>query len=183
MPELVESIENINKWLKREYGQEADGSARWRVVWSEDQLEKRLMTHNDMGMQLLNPIVREVKKYQHISERYVLECQLAVTGETDLVTPISYEPMWTFEDRHGKYLPPRYDACVVIIESVNQNMQSHAFKRYTNPNDDPDYRAMKLQEMEEYLFGNETDTGDSLAYKEGVAGFHSKIDLPKEEIH
>jgi hypothetical protein len=32
--------------------------------------------------------------------------------------------------------------------------------------------------MEKVLFGNETATGDSMAYKEAVTDFHQKVEFP-----
>jgi hypothetical protein len=47
--ELVETIEHINNQLLRDFGRELDNSPRWRVVWSDTQLEKRLMNVTNEG--------------------------------------------------------------------------------------------------------------------------------------
>ena len=166
--ELIEPIERINYWLKKEFGQTYDGRASWRVVWSNEELEKRLVTHTDSGMELINPEVREVKKYQHIYERYVLERLVPVMGETDLVTPMSYEPAWTFQDRFDNYLPPRIDACRYIIEAIYSQMNNSGHIKYKDPNDSPEEKLQKIIDMEHMLFGNETPVGDALNYKYGV---------------
>ena len=50
--ELRESIESINKKLLEEYGTEFTTSPRFRVVFSEDQYEKRLTDFTDEGFEL-----------------------------------------------------------------------------------------------------------------------------------
>jgi hypothetical protein len=62
--ELVESIETINEQLRRAYGIDSISSRPiYRVVWANDELEKRLMHFTDAGIQLLTPEIREVPKY------------------------------------------------------------------------------------------------------------------------
>jgi hypothetical protein len=141
----------------------------WRVVWSEDH-EKRCLTHTKDGLELLKPEVRETKKYQHIKERFVLERYTEINGESDLVTQLSYEPIWTFEDRHGVYLPPRYDACKLIIEQLLENVRAAKnYTKYKDPDESPETQKQRIDDMEYQLFGNETPVGDALAYGSGVS--------------
>lgn len=164
--ELTEPIERINELLSREFGHKFN-KPEWRVVLAGEQFEKRVMEHTDEGLELLTPEVRTVRKYQHIKpDRYVLEREVPVQGETDLVTKTSYEPAWTFEDRHGNYLPPRFDACKVIIESIYGSVGLNYIKKDKNMTAE----AMKaeIDRMEELLFGNETPVGDALAHGYGV---------------
>lgn len=173
-------LEKMNNQLRSKYGYGPDDfTPQWRVVWSEDEREKRWMTHDDHAMELLEEEVRLVPKYQHITDRYILERQVPVMGETDLVVPVSYEPAWTFEDRHGDYLPPRFDACEFIIETIyNQVKMGSTHKKYLDPLQTPEQMNQKIIEMEKILFGNETRTGDSMAYKEAVTDFHQKVEFP-----
>lgn len=169
MPELHEPIERINEFLQRQYGVHDDGRPRFRVVWSEDQYEKRRLTHNKEGFQFLTPIVDTVKKYQHIKERYVLE-QLSVVpegAETDLVEKLSYEPLWTFMDRHENYLPPRIDACKIIIDNLFEHLGAGK-AQILKEGDPEEKKAQELQQVEEYLFGNESAVTDALRLKLGV---------------
>src|ERR1035437_5550442 len=104
--ELRETIESINKKLKEEYGTEFGNSPRFRVVFSEDQYEKRMTDFTDEGFELITPEVRLLPKYkQWIREKYILERLIPVTGETDLVVKVSYEPAWVFQNKKGDYLP------------------------------------------------------------------------------
>ncbi len=167
---LTEKIEDINKWLKRDFGCFPDDTPNWRVVLAGEQIEKRVMTYTDSGMQLLFPEVREVKKYQHIDPaKYVLERQVPVMGETDLITKTSYEPAWTFEDRFGNYLPPVYMACKFVIDRIYSQQDKAGFmKKYNDPAADPEYREQRVKDMEFKLFGNETPVGDALAHGYGI---------------
>lgn len=175
--ELVEDIDRINQLLLRHYGEDLTGRPNWRVVWSDTQTEKRWMDHTDEGFHLINPEVRLVKKYQYIKEKYILERLVPVVGETDVVAQFSYEPAWTFEDRHGKYLPPLFDACKTVIELILHNIANKGLKKAVDdPNTDPEKKQKMLDDVEFELFGNETPVGDALAHGYGVAGFH-----PKEE--
>jgi hypothetical protein len=178
--ELVEPIERINYWLKREFGCHINGSPNWRVVFSEDQYEKRWMTHTETHLELINPEVRETKKYPHIKERYILEHYIEIPPGSDLVVNLSYEVIWTFEDRHGNYLPPRIDACKFVIEQVMENMMHIGHKKYKEDLS-PEAHQEKLDKMEAVLFGNETPVGDALAHKFGVTDFHEKVEFPVSE--
>lgn len=168
--ELVETLESINHNLLRDFGRFEDGRPNFRVVWSEDARETRRLDYTDEGFQLLHPEVREVRKYQHISERYVLEMLMPVVGESDLVTPTSYEPIWTFEDRFRNYLPPRFDACQVVIEVVRGRLtESKIYKKYNDETNSPEYRHQQVIDMEKKLFGDETPVGDALSHGDGIS--------------
>ena len=164
---LIEKIEDINKWLSRDYPHHSDGRPLFRVVWSEDQFEKRWVTHTDSGFELLNPVVKEVPKYrQYIQGRYILERIVTIIPgvETDLVEREPYEVMWVFQDRHGEYLPPRYDACKIVIEQVYENMT----RGVPVKKEDPEAYEKRIKHMEDILFGDESPVTDALHYKEGV---------------
>lgn len=174
--ELAEPIERINKWLSDTYSIDiASGKPIWRVVWSEDQFEHRLTEYTDGGIALLIPEVRELPKYrQWIREKYVLEQLVAIpiTSMRELpATKVSYEPLWVFEHHStGQALPPLISVCKFVIDAVNAAKGHHSMRKYVddeakNPIESRENRINKLQEE---LFGNETDTGDALAYKEGV---------------
>jgi hypothetical protein len=171
--ELRETIESINEKLIREYGIDISlNMPNWRVVFSEDQYEKRLTNFTDEGFELLFPEVRELPKYkQHIRAKYILEHLVPVTEgiETDLVTKVSFEPSWVFQDKNGNYLPPFFEGCQHVIESVlAATGNPKAFAKYKDETISVEARAAHLKKVEDELFGNESDLGDHLAYKTGI---------------
>lgn len=167
---LIETPESINMQLIREFGEAFNGEPNFRVVFANDQYEKRWTDSTDEGFQLLHKEVRLLPKYQDddFRDKFILERLIPVVGETDLVEIISYEPCWVFRDKNGNYLPPRFDAAKMIIEALYKESGRRAFKKYHDPTVDPEYRMQELEKMEQILFGNETSTGDSLAYKEAI---------------
>jgi len=169
--ELRESIESINKKLLDEFGTEFGDAPRFRIVFSEDQYEKRFTDRTDEGFELLQPEVRLLPKYkQYIREKYILERLIPVVGETDLITKVSYEPAWVFQDKHGNYLPPFFEGCRHVIESMFQAIgRADTFKRYKDPDTTPEYRAAELKRVEDELFGNETNMTDDLHTGAGVS--------------
>lgn len=170
--ELREPIEDINRKLLDEYGVEmhAAGEPKFRVVFSEDQYERRLTEFTDEGFQLLHPEVRLLPKYkQWINQKYVLERLVPVADGSDLVTKVSYEPAWVFQDKHGNYLPPFFEGCRHVIESLMSKIEgSNTFTRYKDKNVPPEERLAEIQKVEDQLFGNESNVTDHLAAGTGI---------------
>lgn len=183
--ELHESIEHINNQLIAEFGREliASDLPRFRVVFANDQFEKRIMTHTDEGFELIHPEVRLVPKYLYARNKYILERLIPIVGETDLTAKVSYEPAWTFEDTNGNYLPPRFDVCKFVVEALYSQINSAGcFTKYKDPTVEPEFRKQELEKMEKFLFGNETPTGDALAYGYGVTNPADKQHFEKETV-
>lgn len=162
--ELTEPVENINKRLKENFGIDTvSGKAIWRVVWSNDQFEKRQVTTTPEGLELLVPIVKEVPKYkQWIQDRFILE-RLVVVPVTQMHEladeQMSYEPIWTFEDKRGCYLPPKWEACefiVAMIYKVQFGTNKH-IARYVDPDLAPDAQQKRVDQLMEQLWGDESD--------------------------
>lgn len=171
----LEPIETINKRLLDFFGKFDTGEANWKLVWSEDMTEKRLMEYTDSGILLLTPEVREVKKFGYIHNRYVL-CQLVPVPEMnrpELVDmKVSYEPIWTFEDNFGNPTPPKWEIMLIVINNIFDSLSKRG---HTAPYKMPEtehnttegmkYRADKLYEA---MFGNETKLGDALGLDTAV---------------
>ena len=177
--ELPEPISWINKRLQDEYGSQDLSKPYWRIVWSEDQLEKRLGTFRD----IVNGIfirevteVREVPKYrQWIREKYVLERLIEVPAfnlAELLEKKLSYEPVWVFENSKGEFQPPLFRIAKFIIETVHQQASKSVGVKYKDPDLDPkeslERQRIRIDKLQEELFGNETEVGTSLSHKEGV---------------
>lgn len=179
--ELREPIEDINRRLSEEFGLELDGRPRFKVVFSEDEYEQRLTDYTDEGFILPFPEVRRLPKYkQYAHAKYILERLVPILGETDLLEKVAYEPIWTFQDSKGNYLPPFFDGCRHIIEAMYTAMgKKNTFTRYKDKNVSREEHLAYIQKVENELFGNETPVGDALAYGTGV----SVPEMPKERIH
>jgi hypothetical protein len=132
----------------------------------------------DEGFELVHPEVRLLPKYkQWIQEKYILERLIPVVGETDLVTKTSYEPAWVFQDKNGKYLPPFFEGCKHVIESLLSMMnKANTHTRYKDKNVSPEERLAHIEKIEEELFGNESNLTDDLHTGAGVSMANEKPD-------
>lgn len=173
-------LERINRALADRFGF-TENQSNFRVIWSEDEFEKRKIYCTKDGFQLLSPVIQEVPKYkQWIQSKYILERLTIVPDfqKSELVTLLSYEPLWVFETKSGDAIQPSLAACYFIINQVMENIRMGAVKQK-----DPDAGLTKeqwiekkdseIKELEQALFGNETDTTDALAYREGVVVPHN----------
>jgi hypothetical protein len=164
----MERIEDINQKLIDHYGLDTStGRPMFRVVWANDELEKRLMDYTDNGVQLLFPVVREVKKYPYLVDMYVLERLVVVPeiNQKELPTQkLSYEPIWTFCDVNRNPLPPRWDASKLVVDVLYAALGKKSLRKYVEPDED----EARIDRLQEELFGNESEVTDALAYKEGV---------------
>jgi len=178
--ETSEKIDTINSQLKNEFGVDTiTGIPIYRVVWSDDQFEKRMSKYTANGIELLHPQLVEMPKYrQWIKHKYILERLSFVEVETGenaqmTVSKVSYEPIWTFQMRNGEYLPPKWDVCKIVIDTIHAAI--HGTKdlvKYKEVND-PEAEKARIGALQQELFGNETEVGDALAYKEGVVVPHN----------
>lgn len=165
-------VERINNQLRDNYGIDTvTGQQMWRVVFSDDQTEKRIMKHSDGGIELAFPEAREVKKYPWIRHKWGLEHLVLVPFHQQYELcgiKQSYEWMFTFDNSKGEPLPPKYEVCqyvINLIEVAKDNAQPNVAKYV----EDPEAAKKELAELEEYLHGNETDVADHLMYGTGVA--------------
>lgn len=173
---LPESIERINYLLERDYGKLSEGFPFFRVVWSELQFEKRLITNTDSGFELVQPKIREVPKYrQWIQKKYILEAlkMVPIQNENELPTSnITYEPLWVFQDKEGKYLPPLFRVCVFVLEQLRENENSNGKVKYKDPESSEEesleLKEKRIKAIEELLFGNESNVGDAMAHNQAV---------------
>lgn len=175
--ELAEPIETLNERLIAQFGIDSITSQpMWRIVWSEDQFEKRMMDVTDEGISLLTPEVRTVPKYrQWIQEKYVLE-NLVIVPEVNRKEladiKVSYEPIFVFEDKNSNYLPPHWDVCKLVIDTLLTAKGGHGnqlAKYKYNPEQEAAKQEARISKLEEHLYGDKSDVSDALHYREGVA--------------
>lgn len=170
----METVETLNYRLERNYGLfDTTNLPLYRVVFSEDQFEKRELWYTDEGLQLLSPVVKEVPKYrQWLHHKWLLEKLIVVPDlhDSDVMGKFSYEPLWVFEDKHGNPLPPKWEVIFLVISTVHANMAKTMGAKYKDPleNESKEEKSARVDRLVAELFGNETDTGDALKYKEGI---------------
>lgn len=176
---LVEEIETINRQLREHYGSDiVTNQSIWRVVWSDDQYEKRLTDCTDSGVKLLIPEVRLLPKYkQWIPSKWVLE-RLVIVPEINAeelpAAKTSYEPLHIFETQSGEYLPPKFNVAKYVVDCVYAAQGKASMAKYKDPEaglSKEDWYAKKnaeLDELQKDMFGNETMTGDALAHKQAI---------------
>lgn len=180
MRQLTSSeLTHINDWLIDHYGYFAEFLPKYRVVWSDkNYTEKRRGTFEDRTPEGLFirefTGVREVRKYGHIDEKYVLErCFGVPEGNEELVTKTSYEPIWTFMDRNGNFLLPLIDACWFIIEGIHSAENKVLGVKYKDPREDMntlnEQNVARKRKIYEALYGDITPISDALDYGSGVA--------------
>jgi hypothetical protein len=179
----LEPIEVLNKRLADLFGLYPDGRAKWRIVFSEDEFEKRLGDFEDVtreGIYLRSITeVRLVPKYRKWINPpcYILERLLEVPSsvETDLIEKTSYEPVWTFRDINNNPLPPIWRGIELVIHQVYENAARRLGVKYKDPRAEMrnpkiaiEAQRKEIDDKARELFGNETDVGDALAYKSGI---------------
>jgi hypothetical protein len=168
-------LEHINNQLKFTFGQDISSSRpMFRIVFSDDEREHRHGTWEDYdrnGTKIREVTeTREVPKYPWIKGFYVLEHLVAVPeiNMQELAgKKVSYEPIWVFRDDNKMPLPPRYDVCCVVIESMREGMKRARGAKYKQDNS-VEAKEVRIQGIMDELFGNETRVGDGLAHKSGV---------------
>jgi len=165
------SLDAINKKMKDKWGTTED-KANFRLVWSEDQFEKRWTDYTKEGFKLLSPQLNEVPKYrQWIQEKYIVERLTVIPEqtETDLIEVLSYEPIYTFEDKSGDPLLPVWSAIDFMIENLLENMRNPGVRvKYKDTGETEEEKMARIKVLQDELFGNENDVTDALAYKDGV---------------
>lgn len=165
----LERVEDINQRLIDWFSVDiVSGKPIWRVVYSEDQFEKRLTAYSDSGLALIRPEVRLLPKYkQWIQNKYVLE-RLTIVPEMNAdelpTQKLSYEPMYVFEDKKGNPLPPKSEVAKFIIDSVYAAQGKGSLAKYV----EEDNKEQRIQELQEYLFSDETAVSDALSRQEGI---------------
>lgn len=197
MRESQSIVDVINSQLRDLYGCDiVTGMSIFRVIWSEDQFEKRYGTYDDFvpGTQIyLRTVteVREVPKYRqwihakHLLERLVLVPEFQAN---ELPTSkISYEPLWVFETGKGDYLPPRLDACKFVIDGVltaqavatmvitgTEQKDRPSLARYKDPaagkstEEIVEHKKKKIDSLVNELYGDETGLmGSTLSKNQG----------------
>lgn len=171
-PVLPPEIKRINRQLESHFGIDTESMKQmWRVVWSDDQIEKRLTDRTDSGIILLNPELRDLPKYQWIVSHWVLENLVAVPEFQQFEVAgakVSYEPIHAFRDDRK----PSFEACKFLIDLINSVKGKGTLKKYVDPDaENPIEKANeRVDKLMEELFGDESNllgrtiTGEAVGY-------------------
>ena len=137
MPDQV-LMDKANEYLLREFGRGDGEKVNYRVVWSTRLTEKRYGTFNDFyGKIFVRTVteVREVLKYPHDQDRYIVERLENARRNPELIEDLSYEPIFVLKDKYGFYLPLN----MKVIEFLAKNIKT--------PPSSTERRAQLEQEM------------------------------------
>ncbi len=161
-------VKILNKKLIDHYGVDTeDGQPQFRIVWADDQLEKRKTEYTETGIRLIHAVIREMKKYMYLKEVYVLERYVLVDEPELPDVKKSYEPIWVFRDVNGVPLQPNWDVCKIVVDVLYAALGKQSLRKYVE-DVSPEGKEEEIKKIQEELFGNETDVGDALAYKSGI---------------
>jgi len=161
--ELPPEIKRINRQLESHFGISTDDMCpMWRVVWSEDQVEKRKSDVTASGIQLLSPEIMEFKKYSYIKDRFLLENWVIIPEfqQNELCgLKKSYECMWNFSNAFGEAVQPTFEACKFVIDAVNAAKGKSSLRKYVEPEEEgntPEAIEKRTNKLVEELFGDES---------------------------
>jgi hypothetical protein len=171
-------IELINTQLRDKYGLWESDKPLWRVVLADEQREKRHGEFEDYSKEgfFIRRVTetREVEKYPHCRGFYILERYMETESYRwqGIIDKHGYELVFRFMNAANEPLPPKFSVCYFVIESVYENAARTRGIKYEHPYADTkiqaEVRKAELDEIQEYLYGNETPTTDALAYGRGV---------------
>lgn len=170
----METIDTLNQRLIDFYGIDTNsGNPMYRIVFADSQVEKRLVNTLDSGIQLLHPVIREMKKYPYLKSLYVLERLVVVPDmqQDELPTSkLSYEPIWAYRDAASNPIPPIWHATQFIIDALHAALGKKSLAKYidSEENTTPEGMDERITRLCEELFGNESETGDAMAYGEAI---------------
>jgi hypothetical protein len=172
--------EQINELLKGHFGIDTITSLPiWRVSWAPDHYEKRYGTWEDYGAGgiFLRRVteMREVPKYPHLPQHYIFERLVIVPPEQSRElcrAVISYEPIHPFWDSNTDPLPPNWEVCKFIVDTIYAAMGKSSLRKYVDPDADGnnglDAQKERLKKIMDGLYGNHTDVSDALGEGSGV---------------
>ena len=167
-------VERLNKWLETK-GKSPDGKILYRLVWSDSIFENRLGTFNDFtesGLFVRQITeVRRVRKYSYIHERYIFEKWAPgnMTASRELPDAFSgdYIPVYIFEDREGKYLPPTEKSIEFILNFMNGRITKD--RVLSEEEIDNKGIAHEVEKMDTHpMFATSGESRDSIGYTKGL---------------
>lgn len=177
---MSERLETVNQYLEDSFGIDTDDAKPiFRVVFSDDQLEKRESKYTDSGIELLQPEVRQLPKYPWIQGMYILERRVLVPDENlkELAgLKKSYEPLWVFQGADGFPVPPTIQGCKFIIDTLYAALGKQSMAKYkdnqpsiASPEEAYELNKASIDKLENELFGDESSLGQETINASGSA--------------
>jgi hypothetical protein len=174
--------EQINEQLSNHFGIDTiSGLPIWRVSWAPDHWEKRFGVWEDFGQGgiFLRRVteMREIKKYPHLPNHYVFERLVLVPPQQQKElcgAKISYEPIHPFWDTNGNPLPPNWEVCQIIVQTIYWRLGKgpNPTAQYNDPeadgNNGLEAQKERVRKIKEGLYGNNTAISDALDERTAV---------------
>lgn len=175
----MESIETLNQRLETFYGHHDDGRVKFRLVWSDDQIEMREEVYEKyagniyLGTQFG---VHEVPKYAYMPYQWVLEHLIPIPqiNQDELLgLKLSYEPIWGFNNLHNRTTPP-WETVKLIVDTLLDTISKgrtmiRKYKESLEETNTKEGIAARQEALKKELFDGESDRASmALHLKRGV---------------
>lgn len=164
----------INNELKK-FGKAPCGSPLWRLVWSNNEYEKRLGTFEDSyGSIFLRRVteVRETRKYNYIDQRWILEKWFRVSNPElpDTLHKGSWEPIYVFESKSGEYLQPTLKTALFMVEQYNYHANNRVLPGARRAQIADEMQRRDDKELQDFMDSIDvSEITNALALREGVS--------------
>lgn len=156
------------------FGEFESGFPKYRLVWSDDLLERRFSDYSDFDssnnfLRTEKNVIRLTPKYVVFKSRWVFEKAVPNPVPEEIEGKIVYEPVWVFHDRHGNYIGPSLGAIKFLMWFILN--PDHVF----TPADFKEQERIEFEkEAEEFLEIMKNEQPDlAIALKDGSAVFIS----------
>ena len=176
------NADEINRKLKDNYGVDLLGNQKFRVVWSEDQTEKRLVTSYREGEFIVNldkPKAVIVPKYNYVSERFILE-KLEYNNNPELTEKFTYEPLFVFQDGNKNFLPLNWEAIRLIINAIENRVTVKKTDKQVWDEEQEDLQKEIKRNLDYLNATGRSDLQQKLSMKEAVSMSGPKMEKSNE---
>lgn len=174
---MAENVETINKFLSDKFGIDTETkNPIFRVVFSDEQIEKRETKYTDTGIELLHTEIRELPKYPHIDGAYVLE-RYVLVPDINLKELAglkkSYEPLYVFTNSKDQRVRPTILACEYIIDCLYAALGKTSLRKYIDPDSNSDeareLKKKRVDQLYEEMYGDESSLNGETHNESGSA--------------
>jgi len=170
---MSEVVDFINKELKV-YGSNQYNDPLFRVVFSDEQTERRDGVYEDYsGGIYLRTVreIREVRKYPWIKRKWILERWASgeLSYHPSLVTDKNgvYICVYVFQDVNGNYLPPLLKVCQILINQLLHPVKKiEAINRDIKTEEKQEKEEIDAIELELKIESDESATKDMRSYRD-----------------